>query len=298
MNDYYPFIKYNEPVFRPPAEAGSLIFQVTYGCSWNKCSFCEMYASKTFRTRSPIDVIEEIKSCQPMSGLVKKVFLADGNAFVLREQQLLPILLALRETFPRLQRVSAYALPSDILRKTPSELENLRNAGLKLLYVGVESGNQAVLSLMNKSETPRTTLDGLLKARDAGFDLSLMIINGLGGKLHMSEHAIDSAKLVNDIQPKYLSTLVLSYPFGTNHLDKRLGTHFIPLTIRELICEMQLFIQNLELSDCIFRSDHASNFLVLKGILDKDKRKILENISFALDNPMLDKLHGTYSGEM
>lgn len=257
-----------------------------------------MYTSKTFRVRDSRDVIAEIEQCRTIAPHVKKVFLADGNAMALPADKLLPILEAINNVFPRLQRISAYALPSDFLRKTERELNALKEAGLTLLYVGIESGDDDVLRMINKSETYQSTMDGLNKANEIGFDLSVMILNGIGGKILSRQHAENSALLINQIKPKFLSTLVLSYPFGLQHFKKRLNNEFTPLTARELIEEMSVFIGHLELENCIFRSDHVSNFLSLKGILNKDKLKILENIRFVLANPQIDKLNAIYSGSM
>jgi len=262
-----------------------LILQLTLGCSWNRCAFCEMYSSKKFKVRKEEEIIREIKEVASISTDIKKVFLADGNAMVLSSSKLLRIINEINKTFPRVTRISAYALPKDISSKTDDELKQLSDAGLKLLYVGIESGDDELLRLINKGETFNSSVDGLQKARKAGIKLSVMILNGLGGKNYSVQHAINSAKAINLIQPEFLSTLVLSFPYGEDHFKKRFKGNFKALTTLELIEEMKIFIENLELENSVFRSDHASNYLVLKGNLNRDKQKFLNNINTVLQSP-------------
>ena len=281
----YPHIAYDEPLFRPPSEAGSLIFQITLGCSWNKCAFCEMYTSKSFRIKKEEDIFTEIKAMQVYGTSIRKVFLADGNAFVLSYERLSRILDRLNTSFPKLRRISAYALPKDILSKTDEELNQLADKGLNLLYVGIETGDDELLQAINKGETYGSTSQALIRARRAGIKLSVMILNGLGGRKFTEQHAVNSTRIVNEIQPEYLSTLVLSFPYGTDHFKKRFAGNFEELTKTELIAEMGNFISCLELENTVFRSDHASNYLVLKGILNNDKEKLLKRIAKVLEDP-------------
>ena len=173
-------LNYNEPLFRPPSEAYSLILQATFGCSWNKCAFCEMYSSKKFKVKDPEVFEKEVKAVADASPDVRKIFLADGNAMVLSFNKLKNILKVINEHFPKVIRISAYALPADLISKTESELKELQGLGLKLIYVGIESGDDELLKLINKSETFDTTLEGLLKSKSAGIKSSVMILNGLG----------------------------------------------------------------------------------------------------------------------
>jgi radical SAM superfamily enzyme YgiQ (UPF0313 family) len=282
--------EYSEPLFRPPSEAYSLILQSTIGCSWNKCAFCEMYTNKKFTTRKIGDVINDIKDFAKYGAEVKKVFLADGNPMCLSSKKLMELLKAVKLYLPSVRRVSSYALPADIIRKSDEELKNLYDAGLKLLYVGIESGDDELLELINKGETYTSTIKGLTKAQKAGIKNSVMIINGLGGKKYSQQHALNSAKLLNEIQPYYCSTLVLSFPFGVERYRERFKGEYIEMSILDLLKEMRIFIENLDLKSTIFRSDHASNYLVLKGVLNKDKDRLLSKLDFAINNPEHAKL--------
>jgi len=276
-------ITYDEPLFRPPSEAYSLILQITLGCSWNNCAFCEMYSSKKFRVRNENEVFGEIELLSERMGRdVRKVFLADGNPMVLSFQKLDRILDKLKSAFPKLNRVSTYALPQDIISKSDAELLTLREKGLKLLYVGIETGDDDLLNRINKRETYKSTLEGLKKANNAGIKLSVMILNGLGGKKYSHQHAVNSARLVSLIQPEYLSTLVLSFPYGIDRFKQQFVGEFIPLNQTELIQEMKHFIEYLELENTIFRSDHASNYLVLRGKLNRDQNVLLDKIDDVL----------------
>jgi len=278
-------IRYIEPVFRPPSEARSLILPVTNGCSWNKCTFCEMYTAlqKKFRARDEQEVLDEIRRCGERYA-VRRVFLADGDAMVLPPHRLLRILEAIREHMPTVQRVTSYCLPSNLKRKSVQDLVALREAGLAMIYIGAESGDDEVLQRVNKGETFSSTKEAMLKAGEAGIKRSVMILNGLGGHSLSEQHAINSARLMNATQPEYLSTLVVSFPQGMERYKAQFPD-FAPLNQRELFQEMELFLSELELNQTIFRSDHASNYLVLKGVLNADKERMLSQIRLAIDRP-------------
>ena len=281
---HYP-INYDEPLFRPPSEGNSLIIQVTLGCSWNKCAFCEMYTSKKFTVRNEIDIFEEIEAFAPYAQQIKKVFLADGDPLVLSTPRLLRILEKLRNTFPNLRRISTYASPNNINNKTNKDLKSLKNAGLTLLYVGIESGDNEVLEAIQKGETFDSTVAGLNKAKKSGIDCSVMIIIGVGGKLFSKQHAVNSAKILNATQTKFASTLVLTAYKGVEHYKNRYKGNFVELSTSELFKEMRVFMENLVLDETIFRSDHTSNSVVLKGILGRDKQKFMLQIDDAILHP-------------
>lgn len=278
-------IDYIEPVFRPPSEAHSLILPVTNGCSWNKCTFCDMYTAdqKKFRARDEAQVLDEIRRCGEQM-IVQRVFLADGDAMVLPTHRLLRILDAIREHMPEVRRVTSYCLPRNLRRKSVDELKQLREAGLRMLYVGAESGDDEVLQRVNKGETFDSTAEALIKARDAGLKTSVMILNGLGGRSLSEQHAANSARLMNLTQPDYVSTLVVSFPNGLERYREQFPD-FQPLNQRELFIEMEQFLAALELNDTVFRSDHASNYLVLKGVLGRDRERMLVQVRTAIEQP-------------
>ena len=277
-------IRYVEPVYRPPSEAESLILPVTDGCSWNQCTFCEMYTApqKKFRARSEAEVLDNIRALGARYGSrLRRIFLADGDALVLPTRRLLNILAAIREHLPAVRRVSSYCLARNLAKKSVSELQALAAAGLGLVYLGAESGDDEVLAAVNKGETYATTLDALEKLGAAGISRSVMILNGLGGRPLSRQHAENSARLINAAQPEYLSTLVVSFPLGEARF--RAGfPNWEPLEQPALFAEMRHFISALELRRTVFRSDHASNWLILKGTLGADKERLLAVIVAAL----------------
>lgn len=280
-------IRYVEPVFRPPSEAQSLILPVTDGCSWNECTFCEMYVApqKAFRARTEDEVLASIRHTGEAYGdQIRRVFLADGDALVLPTRRLLAILAAIREHLPAVHRVSSYCLARNLKKKTVAELVQLREAGLAMVYLGAESGDDEVLAKVSKGETYATTVDALTKLGDADITRSVMILNGLGGQVLSDQHADHSARLANATQPEYLSTLVVSFPQGEARF--RAGfPEWEPLNQAGLFHEMERFLSQLELKRTVFRSDHASNWLVLKGTLGADKARLLEQIRSAIAAP-------------
>ncbi|MGH1461745.1 MAG: radical SAM protein [Neptuniibacter sp.] len=279
----YPPLNYIEPVFRPPSEANSLILQVSNGCSWNECAFCEMYTApqKTFRPKPQREIEEELQRCASALRGVRRVFLADGDAMALSTKRLLDILLAIKKYLPSVSRVSSYCLPRNLKNKSVDELSELKELGLQLFYIGAESGNDTILDAVDKGETFKSTIAALHKIKQAGIKSSVMIINGLGGKAYSEHHAIDSALLANEAQPEYLATLVLYFQQSEQRFRKAFPEFEMP-SQRQLMREMQVFLSHLNLEKTIFRSDHASNYLVLKGVLNKDKDKLLNLIDSAL----------------
>jgi len=280
-------IRYVEPVYRPPSEAESLILPVTDGCSWNQCTFCEMYTApqKAFRARSEDEVLESIRLTGQRYGAdIRRVFLADGDALVLPTRRLLAILEAIRTHLPAVRRISSYCLPRNLRKKSQAEIDELAAAGLKMVYVGAESGDDQVLASVNKGETFETTRDALDKLGAAGITRSVMILNGLGGQALAMQHAENSARLANATQPEYLATLVVSFPLG----EARFRAGFPgwePLGQHELFVEMERFLAALDLKRTVFRSDHASNWLVLKGTLGADQERLLQQVRQAIAAP-------------
>jgi radical SAM superfamily enzyme YgiQ (UPF0313 family) len=245
--------------------------------------------NKKFKPKK-IDLIEqEIKLVAQSGQSTSRVFLADGDAMMLPFKRLKEILLLIKEYLPSVNRVSSYCLPRNLSNKTVEELSELNELGLKLMYVGCESGDDKVLELIEKGETYSSSLIALNNIKQSGMKSSVMILNGLGGPEFSKQHAINSARLMNEAQPDYLSTLVVSFPLGEERFSAKFTDEnsqpFRLLTQTELFTEMEILLTHLELTKTIFRSDHASNYLVLKGILGKDKDKLLSQVRGALLQP-------------
>jgi radical SAM superfamily enzyme YgiQ (UPF0313 family) len=282
----YP-ISYIEPIFRPPSEWKSLILQVTNGCSWNKCTFCDMYTQpqKRFQPQDLSAIEAQLRQIVEAGYPVYRVFLADGDAMTLSVRRLHEILDLLNRWLPHKPRVSAYCLPRNLRNKSVDELRELREKGLSLLYVGCETGDNELLTLISKGESFDSSLDALQKMHAAGIKSSVMVLNGLGGPELSERHALESARLMNAAQPHYLSTLVVEFPNGTQRFNDPFDGRWRKLGKLELFREMETFLTALELKNTIFRSDHASNYLVLKGVLSKDKESLLNIIRTAIHQP-------------
>ncbi len=270
------------PVYRPPSEADALILPVTAGCSWNRCAFCEMYTDRRFRL-APLAEIDGRLAAAARSGWpVRRVFLADGDPLAADAGHLLDVLARIRAHFPVLQRVSAYASPRNLREKNDAELTALAAAGLRLVYVGIESGDDKVLARVRKGETAASTVAALRRARAAGLRVSVMIINGLGGRNLSAAHAAGSAAVVSAVDPEYISTLVLGLPPGGRRFRAAFGDGFEPLDAAGLLAELRAFISAVRCRRAVFRSDHASNFLPLRGILSRDRDRLLAAIDAGL----------------
>ncbi|MEE8495641.1 MAG: radical SAM protein [Xanthomonadales bacterium] len=280
-------LPYIEPVFRPPSEARSLILQVTNGCSWNNCTFCDMYtqAQKRFRLKPQEEIEQELASVAITGIPIHRIFLADGDAMTLSFRRLKLIMKAINRYLPDVQRVSSYCLPRNLKKKTAAELAELNELGLTLFYVGCESGDNLVLERVNKGENFDSSLAALRKIKAAGAHSSVMILNGMGGKCYSKQHAVNSARLMNEAQPEYLSTLVVSFPKGMERYQQGFRGEFEALDKNDLFQEMFWLLDALDLENTIFRSDHASNYLILKGTLNADKPRLLETVRAALDHP-------------
>jgi radical SAM superfamily enzyme YgiQ (UPF0313 family) len=286
MNPAFP-IHYVNPVFRPPSEAQSLILPVTNGCSWNQCTYCEMYTApqKKFQVRDEAEILASIRGCgEQFAAEVQRVFLGDGDALVLSTRRLMTLLTAIKDSLPKVRRISSYCLPRNLRHKTVAELQELREAGLSLVYVGAESGDDEVLQRVNKGETFESTREALDKLGAAGINRSVMLLNGLGGRALSQQHAVHSARLINLTQPEFLATLVVSFPQGETRF-RQAFPQWEPLDQPALFAEMAQFLQALELKRTVFRSDHASNWLVLKGVLGAEKERLLAEVTNAMNQP-------------
>lgn len=271
-------------VFRPPSEANSLILRVTIGCSHNACTFCGMYREVQFRARPEEEVAALIDKAARYWPETRRIFLADGNALVLKTDRLLAILARLRAAFPKLARVTCYGGPQDILRKTPDELAALKAAGLQIIYLGVESGDDEVLTKICKGGTAAEMIAAGRRVLDAGIKLSVMVILGLGGAERTREHALGTARVVSAISPTMLSALTLMLHEGTSLRAAADRGDFKPLSPYGLLQELKLMMEHIDMSSpCIFRSNHVSNFLPLAGTLPHDKAQLLADIEEVLE---------------
>lgn len=279
------FDTYDTPFFRPPSEARSFILRVTRGCAHNKCTYCNMYRGVPFQILSDEEISRQIAlAVHYGKESVRRVFLADGDALVLPTAKLLKILQALRENFPKLQRVASYAAPKDILRKSEEELRQLKEAGLQLLYYGMETGDDITLKAVNKGVNAAEAIEAGRRVTASGMKLSLMVILGLAGKEGSQRHALETAKAINIIQPTMLSALCLMLYRGSELLDQFENGEFNPLSPQGLMEELHLMMQNIDLPQdkhCLFRSNHVSNYVQLAGTLPKDKDRLLSEIAYS-----------------
>jgi radical SAM superfamily enzyme YgiQ (UPF0313 family) len=279
-------IRYEGTLYRPPSEADSLILQATIGCSYNECTFCGMYREKRFRVRKLEELETEIAWAKSAYGArVAKVFLADGDALIAKASYLEAVLAALRSAFPNLRRVSCYSSPQSLQVRSVEEMSKLREAGLTQYYLGIESGHDAVLERLKKGVDAAEMIRVAGKATQAGVKLSTMILLGAGGRALSDAHARESARVVNAIQPRFVSTLVMTPVEGTPLWDEAARGEVDELTPEETARELRAFVAGLELRGSVFRSNHASNFLAVGGNLPKDKAAILAALDEALASP-------------
>jgi radical SAM superfamily enzyme YgiQ (UPF0313 family) len=280
-------LEYSYPLYRPPSEANSLIFQVTLGCSFNQCSYCDMYRSKTYSERPWEEIQMEIDMTSKLYPATKRIFLADGDAINLSTDRLVKILEYINKKFPSLERVSSYAMPKNLLQKSNTELRTLRTAGLKMLYVGIESGSDKVLKKITKGATYKTIVESCKKAKETNYVLSCMIILGLGGKKYSYEHIQETAKIISEVSPDYIGALNL-------HLDDSLYNEFMTkfkepfefLDDLQILNELELLISKINpSSSIIFRANHASNVYSIKGTLPQDKVNMLGLVSQLKKHP-------------
>ena len=274
-------MRYQGMVYRPPSEAYSLIVQVTYGCSHNTCAFCSMYKEKRFALRPLNEVLEDFQLARQRYRSVRRVFLADGDALIRKASELYTILDTIRELFPECERVTSYASPSSIRLRTEEELRTLWEKGLTMVYMGLESGSDKVLTLMRKGHSAAEIIEMGQKVRRCGMALSVTAITGLGGPELLEEHAVDTAKAFNAMNPEYIGMLTLMVEPGTP-LEKwvREGS-FTVLGPEDILRETELLLQHIDSEGSVFRMNHASNYLLLKGTLNQDKDAMLAEIQRA-----------------
>ncbi|MBU5434903.1 radical SAM protein [Pseudoflavonifractor sp. MSJ-37] len=282
-------MRYEGNIFRPPGEWRSYLLQVTVGCSHNKCTFCSMYKDKRFHIRPLTDIFEDIEMAGEYHGRlgrpVKRVFLCDGDAIIMKTDQLLAILNKLYDTFPMLERVTAYAGPRSTLTKTPEELKALREAGLYRVYLGVETGDDALLHQIKKGVDAAEMLEAGVRLREAGLDLWVMVLLGLAGPGEPSRrHILATAKMMNEMKPRHLSALTLMAEPGTELGEQVARGEFQLITGEEALMETRLLLEHLDVDPLHFTCDHASNYLPLKGGLPEDRDAMIAAIDRALQD--------------
>ena len=272
-------------IYRPPGEWRSYLLQCTIGCSHNKCTFCAMYKEKQFRVRPLEEILEDVDMARDYYGPgVERVFLMDGDAIVMKTEQLLKILEKLYQNFPNLQKVTTYAGPKSTLSKSMTELKELRQAGLTRAYLGVESGSDAVLTAINKGCTAAQMLKAGQNLVEAGIDLWAILILGLTGQDgDWEEHVLSSAKIINEMKPRHLSAMTFAPAKGTQLGEDVLAGRFKVCTPDHVLEECRMLIEHLDVDPLHFTSNHASNYLPLKGGLPEDKERFLSMIDQALD---------------
>lgn len=276
-------MRYEGSVYRPPSEAQSLIIQATIGCSHNKCTFCSMYKDKKFRIRAVEEVLADIEEGRKYYRHVKRIFLADGNALAMGTEDLKTILKKIREIIPECERIGIYSSPKDILRKSDEELRELKELGLGIAYMGLESGSDEILKNIKKGVTSSEMIEAGRKIVNSGIKTSITLISGIGGKYGWKEHALESARVINEINPQYLGLLTLLVEPGTEMETQIEKGEFELLSPREVMKETRLLVERLELSQCVFRSNHASNYIALAGTLPQDKQRLLREMEEAAE---------------
>ena len=290
-------LNYDTPLYRPPSEAKSLIFQVTLGCSFNECSFCDMYRSKEYSEKSWEEVKGEIDTMAKMLPDTTKIFLADGDALNLDTKYMIQIVKYVYEKFPNLERVSCYAMPMNLLKKTPEELDAMKKAGLNMLYLGIETGSDILLKKVTKGATAKTIIKSCKKAKDAGFTLSCMVILGIGGSKYSSENARETAKVISEVKPDYVGALTLYLENGIkDEFLTKFDEEFIRISDSEAINELEELITEINVDDnVVFRANHGSNAYNIAGTFPEDKQAMLDKITWMKEHPEVVRPQGLRS---
>ena len=280
-------LNYHGPMYRPPSEGKSLIFQVTLGCSFNECSFCDMYRSKEYSERSWEEVKGEIDLMVKQVPDTTRIFLADGDALNLSTDYMIKIVEYLYKNFPELERVSCYAMPMNILKKTPDELKRMNAAGLNMLYLGIETGSDIILKKITKGATSATIIRACRKAIETGFTLSCIMILGLGGRNYSKEHIKETARVVNESSPHYLGTLTLILETGVKEeFLTKFDEPFHEINDEEALAELHDLVEQINVKEeMVFRANHGSNAYNIAGTFPDEKEMMLRKISWYKDHP-------------
>lgn len=280
-------LQYDHPLYRPPSEARSLIFQVTLGCSFNECSFCDMYRSKQYSERPWSQVKSEIDMMARYMPEAKRVFLADGDALNLDADYIIKITSYIRECFPHMERISCYAMPMNILKKTSEEMDSMHAAGLDMLYLGIESGSDIVLRKVTKGAVGATIIRAVNKAKVAGYRMSCMVILGLGGRKYTKEHVTGTADVISACAPDYVGALTLYLENGIkDEFISKYSGEFERIDDDEALEELKGLVSAIRTdSPIVFRANHGSNAYTIKGTLPQDKQQMLQQIEWMRSHP-------------
>lgn len=278
-------MRYEGDIYRPPSEAYSLLVQVTIGCTHNKCTFCKMFKDKKFRVRELDEVLEDLAWARRKYRRVERMFLCDGDALALSNRRLMPILEYISENFPECERVTIYGRATDVLKKTDAEMKELYEAGITMVYIGAESGSDKVLKDICKGETRQQLIDGVKKIEECGMQASVTFISGLAGKAGWEDHAIQTGTMISEMQPSYVGLLTLivepSVPMAKDIESGKLQL----LTPEEVMAETLLMLKHTNVEKkCVFRSNHASNYISLRGDLPDDREKMMALLRRAMEN--------------
>ncbi len=278
-------MRYEGDIYRPPSEAYSLLVQVTIGCTHNKCTFCKMFKDKKFRVRNPQEVFEDLAWARRRYSRVERMFLCDGDALALSNKRLMPILEYISDNFPECERVTIYGRATDVLKKTDEEMRELYEAGMTMVYIGAESGSDKVLKDICKGETRQELIDAVRKIEGCGMQASVTFISGLAGKDGWEDHAIQTGTMISEMEPSYVGLLTLmvepSVPMAKDIESGKLRL----LSPDEVMAETLLMLENTNVTKkCVFRSNHASNYVSLRGDLPDDKEKMMNLLRKAMKN--------------
>ncbi|MDD6043468.1 MAG: radical SAM protein [Eubacteriaceae bacterium] len=278
-------MRYEGDIYRPPSEAYSLLIQVTIGCSHNKCTFCSMFKDKRFRVRDVKEVLEDLEMARRTYRRVEKIFLCDGDALCLANSKLMVILNKIRELFPECVRVSVYGSAKDVLRKTPEELKELYDNGVGMIYLGAESGSQKVLDNVHKGVTREQLIEAVHKIEDSGIKASVTFISGLAGRADWEEHAIETGKMISEMNASYVSLLTLMLDRRAPITQQIESGELELLSGEEVVAEAYLMLKHTNpTKPCVFRSNHASNYVSLRGDLPADKEMLMNKLKMAMEN--------------
>lgn len=278
-------MRYEGDIYRPPSEAYSLLIQVTIGCSHNKCTFCSMFKDKKFRVRNVDEVMEDLEMARKTYRRVDRIFLCDGDALCLANYKLVAILDKIKELFPECQRVSVYGSAKDVLRKTPEELKELYDKGIEMIYLGAESGSAKALEAINKGVTPEQLIEAVHKIEASGIKASVTFISGLAGKAGWQEHAVETGKMITEMNASYVSLLTLMLDPRAPITEQIRSGELELLSGEEVVAETYLMLKNANpTKPCVFRSNHASNYVSLRGDLPRDKELMLSKLKLAMEN--------------